>query len=87
MVDNDDYDDDDDPVYRRGSLSDFSDYESSDEEVHNRTAASTSTAKHQYPHSRQYGSHSSDDEVDVRKNTHQALLDEEDPFADPFVDQ
>ncbi|KIP10112.1 hypothetical protein PHLGIDRAFT_125773 [Phlebiopsis gigantea 11061_1 CR5-6] len=82
-----DYDEDDDPVYHRGSLSDFSDYESSDEEAHKRASASASAAKHQYPHSHQQGSRSSDDEVDVRQNTHEHLVDEEDPFADPFVDQ
>ena len=59
-----DYDEDDDPVYHRGSLSDFSDYESSDEGTHNRASASTSTVKHQYPHARQQGSRSSDDEVE-----------------------
>lgn len=72
----------DDDVYRRGSLSDFSDY-SSDEDTHNRASASTSGT---YPQSRTYVSES-DEEVDVRRNPKQALLDDEDPFADPFVDQ
>ena len=81
-----DYDEDDDPVYRRGSLSDFSDYESSDESGHNRASASASASKHDYPHSRHYAAHSSEEEVDVRKDTHQGLLAEEDPFADPFAD-
>ena len=73
-------DQDDDYSYRRGSLSDFSDYESSDEEMHNR--ASTSSA----PPSRSYDANSSTEDIDVRHDTHQGLLDEQDPFADPVDD-
>ncbi|KAF5388507.1 hypothetical protein D9757_004606 [Collybiopsis confluens] len=64
----------------RGSLSDFSDYESSDEETHNARAALSSkyVAKDYY---------SSDDEVagsKVAKTTKTSVSD--DPFADPFAD-
>lgn len=71
-------DQDDDYSYRRGSLSDFSDYESSDEEVHRRASASAS---------RGYDANSSTEDADVRHDTHQALLDEEDPFADPVDEE
>ncbi|KAI0039096.1 hypothetical protein FA95DRAFT_1550885 [Auriscalpium vulgare] len=58
-------------VYRRGSLSDFSDYESSDEETrHTRPSASGS---------RKAYVNVSDDEGGHGKDT-------EDPFADPFAD-
>lgn len=65
-------------TYRRGSLSDFSDYASSDEETHNR--ASTSGTERAYVGKPDY-----DD--DVRRDTTRGLLaEEEDPFADPFMD-
>ncbi|EKM61364.1 uncharacterized protein PHACADRAFT_168806 [Phanerochaete carnosa HHB-10118-sp] len=67
-------DQDDDHSYRRGSLSDFSDYESSDEGTHHRASTSAS---------RGYDANSSSDDVDVRYDTHQGPLDDEDPFADP----
>lgn len=63
---------------RHGSLSDYSDYASSDEETHNRASGSGSQA-------RNYVTVSDDDELDVRRNPRQGLL-EEDPFADPFRD-
>jgi hypothetical protein len=55
----------------RGSLSDFSDYESSDEEMHNATAASSKTRKV----GRDY------------VNVSDGPDDEDDPFADPFADE
>ncbi|TRM65906.1 hypothetical protein BD626DRAFT_566549 [Schizophyllum amplum] len=72
-------------AYDRGSLSDFSDYESSDEETHKRNA---STSR------REYLSGSDDDEdtaVGFRgANDKGGLIDtgseEDDPFADPFAD-
>ncbi|KAI0688131.1 hypothetical protein BC835DRAFT_1408167 [Cytidiella melzeri] len=68
--------------YRRGSLSDYSDYESSDEETHTRASGSGSRT-------RAY-QNVSDDEVDVKRDTKRGLLSntaEDDPFADPFLDQ
>jgi LAS seventeen-binding protein 5 len=78
------HDEDDGASDRRGSLSDFSDYESSDEETHSRPSTSI---LHSYPQSRGYDAHSSTNNIDVQRDNRQALLDEEDPFADPFVDQ
>ncbi|GJE85873.1 hypothetical protein PsYK624_019520 [Phanerochaete sordida] len=72
--------DQDDGSYRRGSLSDFSDYESSDEGMHNRGSTSASRP-------RGYDTNSSNEDVDARNDTHQGLLDEEDPFADPLDDE
>ncbi|KAH6916942.1 hypothetical protein BKA70DRAFT_317973 [Coprinopsis sp. MPI-PUGE-AT-0042] len=72
-----------DEVRNRGSLSDFSDYESSDEEMHN-ARAGTSTGKKAYVTV-------SDDEDDVvaaftpKASTSKAQ--EDDPFADPFADE
>ncbi|KAJ7446429.1 hypothetical protein B0H11DRAFT_1745972 [Mycena galericulata] len=70
-------------AYARGSLSDFSDYDSSDEETHN--AASSSK-------SRDYVT-VSDDEASGYKGTKVgspvskgALVEADDPFADPFAD-
>ncbi|TCD68095.1 putative actin patch assembly and actin polymerization protein [Steccherinum ochraceum] len=65
---------------RHGSLSDYSDYESSDEETHNR--ASTSGA-HQ---GRKPYVTVSDDEFDSRRDPKRSIPEEEDPFADPFQD-
>lgn len=65
----------------RGNLSDYSDYESSDEETHNkkaRNAASSSndnSGRHAYPGT-----------PDLDLSTKKGLLDEDDPFADPFGD-
>ena len=75
-------DSDDGSRYRRGSLSDYSDYESSDEETHNRASGSRSGARGYQ--------NVSDDEIDTRRDTKRGLLNdnvEDDPFADPFVDQ
>ena len=69
----------DEDAWKRGSLSDFSDYESSDEETHNHNSGSMSgsaSGSHAY---REYGSRS-DDESETGRG---ALLDEDDPFADP----
>lgn len=60
--------------WRRGSLSDFSDYESSDEETHAHVPASAPASMSTYPRNRAYGHASSDDDA-------------ADPFADPFADQ
>ncbi|TFY72806.1 hypothetical protein EVG20_g226 [Dentipellis fragilis] len=70
------YGSDDDEVYRRGSLSDFSDYESSDEAMHARAGPSSGTHHYQY---------SSDDEPPASSKTRPSH-EEEDPFADPFMD-
>lgn len=69
------YDDEDESNDRRGSLSDFSDYESSDEETHN---ATSSKGRRAYVNV----SDDSDDgaAVGVTKV-------EDDPFADPFADE
>ncbi|KAF9566102.1 hypothetical protein CPC08DRAFT_128322 [Agrocybe pediades] len=71
-------------VDQRGSLSDFSDYESSDEETHKR-AAGPSTKRRSYVTV-------SDDEDDPRttyssSQTRTKLPAEDDPFADPFADR
>ncbi|THH23084.1 hypothetical protein EUX98_g8090 [Antrodiella citrinella] len=65
---------------RHGSLSDFSDYQSSDEEAHNQASSSGIQSR------KKYVTVSDDDEVDVRKDPKRGLLEEEDPFADPFGD-
>ncbi|KAL5494963.1 hypothetical protein ACEPAI_425 [Sanghuangporus weigelae] len=75
---------DDEDVGARGSLSDFSDYESSDEETHNRRTAKSRTTRGASS-SRPYANNSDADD-DVRANPRQALT-QEDPFADPFGDQ
>ncbi|KAE9400557.1 hypothetical protein BT96DRAFT_965277 [Gymnopus androsaceus JB14] len=60
---------------RRGSLSDFSDYESSDQETHNARASSSKYATKDY--------YSSSDEGAAKTTSHVAS---DDPFADPFAD-
>ncbi|KAG8796584.1 putative actin patch assembly and actin polymerization protein, partial [Serendipita sp. 399] len=73
--------------YNRGSLSDFSDYDSSSDEAP-RTSMSSgrpSTSTH-----RQYNYRNQQDEDDEEFNAGDArknLLDDDDPFADPFADQ
>jgi len=76
--------DDDEQPEARGSLSDFSDYESSDENTHN--AAGTSYGRKNYVTV-------SDDSDDAAVGIHnssarpgQASHAQEDPFADPFAD-
>ncbi|PBL00503.1 hypothetical protein ARMGADRAFT_1006695 [Armillaria gallica] len=72
----------------RGSLSDFSDYESSDEETHNTSTAAWRRAQ----------KHGVDDDTDSERlgirtanrevgGSNVALVDVEDPFADPFADE
>ena len=59
-------------------MSDYSEYESSDEETHNRIAqnvASSSNERRAYP-----------GVSDFDLSTKKGLLDEDDPFADPFGD-
>lgn len=69
--------------WHRGNLSDYSDYESSDEEERNH-ASGSSTA---YPRGKPYVN-VSDEGIGESHRTGKSLLhDEEDPFADPFVDQ
>lgn len=68
---------------RRGSLSDFSDYESSDEEAHNAAGASSRARKDYVT-----VSDDSDDDAAVAiraSNTGSSAVD--DPFADPFADE
>lgn len=74
--------DDTNEVYARGSLSDFSDYDSSDEDRHNGAGPSTT---------RDYVT-VSDDETGGYRGTKVgspvskgALVDVDDPFADPFA--
>jgi hypothetical protein len=73
----------------RGSLSDFSDYDSSDEESHQHAASSSSN-----PNRNSYGNgnrayanvipHGQEDEEDIGTDGKHALLDpDDDPFADP----
>jgi len=69
---------DDDEVHRRGSLSDFSDYESSDEETRQRAGQSSGL------HVRKAYVHVSDDEGDDDEDARRHIID--DPFADPFAD-
>jgi hypothetical protein len=66
--------------YNRGSLSDFSDYDSSANE--GPRASTSSHKKYQYKSQPV----EDDDEFGVG-DTKRALLDEDDPFADPFADQ
>ncbi|KZT02488.1 uncharacterized protein LAESUDRAFT_730235 [Laetiporus sulphureus 93-53] len=69
---------DEDSVHR-GSLSDFSDYDSSDEEANNHSQTRVPTSSH----GRGYSQYVAEDE-DVRQDTRKGLLsDSEDPFADP----
>ena len=65
---------------RRGSLSDFSDYESSDENTHKAQAGPSSK--------RNYVTVSDNDEEDsvAFKNTRVRTQTHDDPFADPFAD-
>ena len=73
----------DDDAYRRGSLSDYSDYQSSDEETHHRAGPSSGAQPR-----RGYVDVSDDESShDVRRDPKQSLLHaNDDPFADPFAD-
>ncbi|KIY51251.1 hypothetical protein FISHEDRAFT_37537 [Fistulina hepatica ATCC 64428] len=72
-------------TYDRGSLSDFSDYESSDEEARK---AHVSESRRDYVHDL-----SADEDLDTAvgvqsgAGTSSALVDLEDPFADPVMDE
>ncbi|EJD03661.1 uncharacterized protein FOMMEDRAFT_82732 [Fomitiporia mediterranea MF3/22] len=81
---------DDEDFDARGSLSDFSDYDSSNEETHRRAATAPSSKQitgtsYRASSSRHYPT-GSDVETDVREDPRQGLT-QEDPFADPFGDQ
>lgn len=65
----------------RGSLSDFSDYESSDEETHNARVSSSKYATNDYYASSDDGANGSRGMQTV--NTKASI---DDPFADPFAD-
>jgi hypothetical protein len=82
-------DSDEEETYARGTLSDYSDYDSSDEEQHKRQVqqpqASTSfgpqTARRNYISV-------SEENLDTSRDPRKGLLDDtDDPFADPFADQ
>ena len=64
----------------RGSLSDYSDYGSSDEETHKKNAQNAASSSNDYSGRHTYPG-ASDLDVSVKKG----LLDD-DPFADPFGD-
>ena len=61
----------------RGTLSDYSDYESSEEETHNTNAQHAAASSDGYPYPG-----ASEFDLGAKKS----LLDEDDPFADPFGD-
>jgi len=65
----------------RGSLSDFSNYESSDEETHKRNSRNAASSSNDYSKRHAYPGVS-----DLDVSTKRALLDDYDPFADPFGD-
>ena len=65
----------------RGSLSDFSEYESSGEEAHNKNTQNAASSSNDRPGRRAY---QGAPDLDVR--TKKGLSDEDDPFADPFGD-
>ncbi|KAI0001636.1 hypothetical protein BJV77DRAFT_1075387 [Russula vinacea] len=67
--------------YSHGSLSDFSDYESSDEETHYPLGQSSQTRK-PYVNVSDDVSDDDEDEEDARRH----ITEDEDPFADPFGD-
>lgn len=62
-------------------MSDFSDYESSDEEVHNKNARNVASSSDDYS-----GRHAYPGASDLDVSTKKGLLEEDDPFADPFGD-
>ena len=68
---------DQDDLDRRGSLSDFSDYESSDENTHKAKAGSSSKRNYVTV---------SDSEEEAFKNRRVRNQTHDDPFADPFAD-
>ena len=81
-------DSDDEGYGARESLSDFSDYDSSDEETHKKRTGTSQPSSTSYgaSSSKRYTNVTDDDDVDVRADPRQGLT-QEDPFADPFADQ
>jgi len=69
------YSDEEDSYNRRGSLSDFSDYESSDEDTHNTRPDGGRKS---------YVTVSDDEDEDAARGLRKG---EADPFADPFADE
>jgi hypothetical protein len=67
--------------YTRASLSDFSDYESSDEGTYE-AAGQSSSSKARKP----YVNFSDDDSDEVEEVARRHIVEDEDPFADPFGD-
>jgi len=76
--------------YRRGSLSDYSDYtsEEDDDDRPSTSTAPTSAAGHSHTHGyRAYDDLIGDEDELVRGEVHKGLLSaDDDPFADPFAD-
>jgi len=66
--------------YSHGSLSDFSDYESSDEEMHRGPGESSGS------HTRKAYINVSDNDEDEDKDARRHITEDDDPFADPFAD-
>ena len=71
----------DEDDFGRGALSDYSDYESSDGETHNKKARNAASSSNDYP-----GRHAYPGASDLDMTAKKSLLDEDDPFADPFGD-
>ena len=67
--------------YSRASLSDFSDYESSDEGTYE-AAGQSSSSKARKP----YVNVSDNDSDEVEEDARRYISEDEDPFADPFGD-
>ena len=76
-------DSEEDENYARGSLSDYSSY-SSDEESHNKRATTSST-KYGGDSARRNYVNVSTEEFES-SDTRKGLLQDDDPFADPFAD-
>jgi hypothetical protein len=81
---------------RHGSLSDYSDYDSSSEDDarHGNSGGSRSqqrsgwdTGSRSASKARAYAGLSEDEDDEPKKPTGKKLVDDEDPFADPFLDQ
>jgi len=72
---------DEDDFGGRGSLSEYSDYQSSDEETHDRSARTFASSSTDYS-----GRHAYPGVSDLDVGRGKGSLDEDDPFADPFGD-
>ena len=70
---------------RRGSLSDFSDYDSLGEETHGR-AGQSSGVHARKPYINVSRDDDDDDDDDDDEGARQHMAEDEDPFADPFAD-